>query len=331
MSGKIYEDQKAWTKIIKKYNKPDLLKSLWQMVNSFIPYFGLWILMYYSLSISYWLTLGLSILAAGFLLRIFIIFHDCSHGSFFRSPTANRVVGIIAAGFIYTPYHKWTEDHRIHHQTAGNLDNKGVGDVRTFTVEEYKKFTPFQKTLYKIYRHPIMLFIVGPLLLFLVIFRFPPKDRSLKEKVYTHITTVVLAVAVYLMILWIGVGPFIKIQLPILFVAAGHGAWIFYVQHTYKDVRWERQENWDYATMAFEGSSYLKLPKILQWFTGNVCFHHIHHLSPLIPNYKLEKCYNENPSFHVENPLTFFSALDTLKYRLWDEERKKLISFKEMK
>ena len=153
MSGKIYEDQKAWTKIIKKYNKPDLLKSLWQMVNSFIPYFGLWILMYYSLSISYWLTLGLSILAAGFLLRIFIIFHDCSHGSFFRSPTANRVVGIIAAGFIYTPYHKWTEDHRIHHQTAGNLDNKGVGDVRTFTVEEYKKFTPFQKTLYKIYKN----------------------------------------------------------------------------------------------------------------------------------------------------------------------------------
>lgn len=322
------KEKASWMKIVQRYNKPVLGKSWGQVATSFIPYFALWVAMYYSLAVSYWITLGLSILAAGFLLRIFIIFHDCSHGSFFSSERANRVMGIFAAGFIFTPYHKWQEDHRIHHATAGNLDNKGVGDVRTFTVEEYKKLKPWQKGLYRLYRSPIMLFFIGPLILFLIIFRFPPKDRTIKEKVYTHITTVVLILAVVLMSYWIGLVPFIKIQLPILFVAAGHGAWIFYVQHTYEDVLWERQKDWDFATMAMKGSSYLKLPKILQWFTGNVCIHHIHHLCPTIPNYKLQSCYDENTEFHVEKPLTFWSSLGCLKYRVWDEKNRKLISFK---
>ncbi len=325
------EQEKTWMEIVKDYNKSDAKKSWWQVANSFIPYFGLWVLMYYSLAWSYWITLGLSIIAAGFLLRIFIIFHDCGHGSFFKSQKLARVVGIIAAGFIFTPYHKWHMDHKIHHSTMGNLDNKGVGDVRTFTIEEYRQFTPIQKLLYRIYRHPITLFIVGPLLLFLVIFRWPPASRSLKEKIYTHITSVVLALAVYLMHLWIGIIPFIMIQLPILFVAAGHGAWLFYVQHQYEDVQWRRQKDWDYKEMAFEGSSYLKLPRILQWFTGNVGFHQIHHLSPRMPNYNLEKCYNENESMQADTPITWLKALNCIKYRLWDEERSRLVSFRDLK
>jgi omega-6 fatty acid desaturase (delta-12 desaturase) len=325
------KEQRPWLKIIQGYNKPNLVKSWGQVANSFLPYFGLWVAMYYSLAISYWLTLGISIFAAGFLMRIFIIFHDCGHGSFFVSERANRVMGIIAAGFLFTPYHKWQEDHRIHHATAGNLDNKGVGDVRTFTVEEYKNFKPWQKQLYKLYRNPIMLFFIGPLILFLIIFRFPPKDRSVKEKVYTHLTTLGLILAVVIMSYWIGLVPFIKIQLPILFVAAGHGAWLFFVQHTFEDTVWERQKDWDFETMSLNGSSYLKLPRILQWFTGNVCIHHIHHLCPAIPNYKLKKCYDENPLFQLEKPLTFWSSLKCLKYKVWDEKSRKLISFKEIK
>ena len=324
----VQNGDRSWMQIVQKYNKPDAIRSWWQVINSVVPYFGLWVLMVYSLSISYWLTLFISIFAAGFLVRIFIIFHDCGHGSFFKSTKLSRVVGVFTGLLVYTPYHKWHHDHMIHHQTVGNLDKRGVGDVQTLTVEEYKNMSRSKRMLYRVYRHPILLLIIAPFFLFTVLFRFPRSERPAKEKLYTHLTTLALVAIVTLVSLWIGFVPFVLIQVPVLYIAAVHGTWLFYLQHQYEDVKWERTEEWDYKTMALEGSSYLKLPKVLQWFTGNIGFHHIHHLSPRIPNYKLEKCYNENPSLHIEKPLTFFSALKSLKFRLWDEKNKRLVSFR---
>lgn len=318
----------SWMKIVQKYNQPIAIRSWWQVINSFVPYIGLWFLMYYSLSVSYWLTLLISVFAAGFLVRIFIIFHDCGHGSFFKSVRLSKWVGIPLGMLVFTPYHRWHHDHMIHHQTVGNLDKRGVGDVKTLTVEEYQKLSNWRKLVYRFYRHPVILLIIGPFVLFTVLFRFPKRDRSKKEKLYTHLTTLAIAGVVTGISFWIGLVPYLLIQIPVLYIAAVHGAWLFYVQHQYEDVKWSRGTDWDYKTMALEGSSFLKLPKVLQWFTGNIGFHHIHHLSPKIPNYNLEKCYNENEQFHIEKPLTFFTALRSLKFRLWDEKNQRLVSFR---
>lgn len=317
-----------WTKIIAKYVQPDPIKSWWQIVNSFVPYFALWVLMVYSLDYSYWYTLALSVLAAGFLVRIFIIFHDCGHGSFFKSPLLNRIVGIIAGGLVFTPYHKWHYQHQVHHQTVGDLDKRGMGDVMTLTVEEYKNKTPRQKLFYRLYRNPVILFIIAPFFLFTIAQRFPDKRLSKRVNIYTHLTTVGLVLAVFLVSLLIGFKTFLLIQVPVLFFASAFGVWLFYVQHQFRDVVWERTHEWDYKTIAMEGCSYLKLPRILQWFSGNIGFHHIHHLSLKIPNYNLEKCYRENPLFQKE-PVTFFSSLKFIKYRLWDEKKRRLVSFKD--
>lgn len=324
----IKNEASSWMQIVQKYNKPEALRSWWQVINSFVPYIGLWVLMVYSLSVSYWLTLLLSVFAAGFLVRNFIIFHDCGHGSFFKSPLLSRIVGIPLGLLVFTPYHKWHHDHLIHHQTVGNLDKRGVGDVKTLTVEEYQKMSKGKRLMYRIYRHPIVLLILGPFLLFTILFRFPKRSRSKKEKLYTHLTTLAIVAIITGISFWIGFIPYIMIQIPVLYIAAVHGTWLFYVQHQYEDVKWARGDEWDYKTIAMEGSSYFKLPKILQWFTGNIGFHHIHHLSPRIPNYNLEKCYKENESFQVAKPLTFFSSLKSLKFRLWDEKNQRLVSFK---
>jgi omega-6 fatty acid desaturase (delta-12 desaturase) len=323
-------DSKSWMQIVQQYNQPVAWRSWWQVINSVVPYVGLWVLMVYSLSISYWLTLLLSVFAAGFLVRIFIIFHDCGHGSFFKSPLLSRIVGIPLGIMVFTPYHKWHHDHLIHHQTVGNLDKRGTGDVKTLTVEEYLQLPKAKRLLYRVYRHPIVLLLIGPFLLFTLFFRITRRERSAKEKLYTHLTTVAIIGIIIGLSFWIGLGAYLLIQIPVLYIAAVHGTWLFYVQHQYEDVKWERGKEWDYKTMAMEGSSFLKLPKVLQWFTGNIGFHHIHHLSPRIPNYRLEKCYNENASLHIEKPLTFFSALKSLKFRLWDERNKRLVGFSEI-
>lgn len=321
-------DWSNWTKTIGKYTKPSLAKSWWQLINSFVPYFGLWVAMIYSLQVSYWLTLAISVLAAGFLVRIFIIFHDCGHGSFFKSQLLNRIVSIITGLFVFTPHHKWHHEHHLHHKTVGNLDKRGVGDVKTITVEEYNNYTRWQRLYYRTYRHPITIFIIAPFFLFTMAMRFPGSTQSLKSKLYTHLTTLALVLIVFLISLLIGFKTFLLIQVPVLFFASIAGVWLFYVQHQFEDVIWERTENWDYKAIAMEGSSYLKLPKVLQWFSGNIGFHHIHHLSPKIPNYNLEKCVRENVIFQKE-ALTFWSSIKSVKYRLWDEQKHKLVSFRE--
>lgn len=318
-----------WIEIISRYNKPDHLRSWWQVINSVGSYFLLWYLMVRSLEVSYWLTLALSVFAAGFLVRVFIIFHDCGHGSFFRTKRLNTVVGIFTGLLVFTPYHRWHRDHHIHHQTVGNLDKRGTGDVKTLTVMEYENLSKWQRFLYRLLRHPVFLIGIAPILLFAVLFRFTKSYMTLRERVYVHLTNLALAAMIALMIWAIGWKAFLMIQLPVLYIATVHGVWLFYVQHQFRHVTWATTGSWDYKTMALTGSSLFRLPALLNWFTGNIGYHHIHHLSPAIPNYNLKRCHNENELFKDVKPLTFWSAFESLKLRLYDEKRSMLISFRE--
>jgi len=319
-----------WIEIIKRYNKPDPAKSWWQIINSIGPYVILWLLMIKSIEISYWLTLLLSVFAAGFMVRIFIIFHDCGHGSFFKSKRMNTIIGIITGLIVFTPYHKWSHEHHIHHQTVGNLDKRGTGDVKTLTVEEYSKLTRWQKFSYRLYRNPIFLIGIAPILLFTIMHRFTKRNMSLQQKLYVHLSNLAIIGSILLLIYIIGWKTYLMIQLPILYIATVHGVWLFYVQHQFRNVLWTNSEKWDYKNTALQGSSMFKLPVVLNWFTGNIGYHHIHHLSPGIPNYNLRKCYNENQIFREVKPITFFSAFESLILRLYDEKRKMMVSFREI-
>lgn len=321
----------TWIEVISNYNTPDTSLSIWQIINSLGPYILLWAAMYYSLQLSYLLTLGLAVLATGFLVRIFIIFHDCGHGSFFRSKKANKIVGTILGSLVFTPYDYWHHEHAIHHKTVGNLDKRGSGDVKTLTVEEYEQLSPGKKLYYRIYRNPIILFVLAPFILFVIWFRFPRKSMGKAGRNSVYITNLVILLFCTPLILLMGWKAFLMIQIPVIYMATVAGVWLFYVQHQYEDVIWTRQEEWDYKTMALEGSSFMKFPRLLQWFSGNIGYHHIHHLSPKIPNYKLEKCHKENQMFRTIKPVTFVPSLRTMSLRLWNEKTGKLVSFKQFK
>lgn len=320
-----------WIEVISAYNHPDVKKSIWQIINSLVPYMLLWVAMYYSLSVSYLLTLGLAVPAAGFLVRIFIIFHDCGHGSFFRKKKSNRIVGTILGSLSFTPYDRWHKDHAIHHKTVGNLDKRGQGDVWTLTVEEYAKLSPGKKRIYRIYRNPVVLFGLGAFLLFVIWFRFPRKGMEKIERRSVHITNLIILLISAGLILLMGWKAFLLIQLPVIYLATTAGVWLFYVQHQFEDVIWTRQEGWDYRKMAMEGSSFLRFPRLLQWFSGNIGYHHIHHLSPKIPNYKLERCHKENRMFSDIKAVTFVPSMRTMSLRLWNEKAGRLISFRQFK
>ena len=317
-----------WTAIIRQYTQPSHIKSWWQIINTLVPYLVLWVLMIYSLNYSYWITLGLSVLSAGFLVRIFIIFHDCGHKSFFKSDKLNKIVGIITGAMVFTPYHRWHYTHKVHHSTVGNLDKRGMGDVMTWTVKEYNESSKKKKLFYRIYRNPIIMLIIAPFFLFAVSYRLPNKNLPKPINRYTQLTNLGLALAITAISLLIGFKSFILIQIPVLFFASTAGVWLFYIQHQFEDVLWQRDKIRDYRAIAMKGSSYVKFPKILQWFSGNIGFHHIHHLSLKIPNYNLEKCMRENAIFQKDH-LTFASSLQCIRYKLWDEEQNKIISIKE--
>lgn len=319
----------SWIAVVRKYNQPDTWRSIWQILNSVGPYLLLWYIMYLSLSISYWLTLALSVLAAGFLVRIFIIFHDCGHGSFFRSARANRVTGTILGSMVFTPHDRWHKDHHIHHNTVGNLDKRGVGDVWTATVQEYKEMSPGKKRIYRIYRHPLILFGIGPFFLFVLWFRWPKKGLNRKQRGNLLISNLIIAAMVTGGILLMGWKAFLMIQVPVMYFATSAGTWLFYVQHQFEDVIWSGDKDWDYEKMALEGSSYMKFPKILQWFSGNIGFHHVHHLGPRIPNYKLERCHRENSMFSGIRPITMIKSFQTMGLKLWDENLDRLVSFRQ--
>jgi omega-6 fatty acid desaturase (delta-12 desaturase) len=314
-----------------EYCHPDIRQSLWQLANSIIPFFIMWYLMLRSLEISYLLTLALTVPTAGFMARIFIIFHDCGHGSFFESKRANDIWGFITGVITLTPYHQWRHSHAMHHASAGDLGRRGTGDIWTMTVEEYTESSKWQQLAYRIYRSPITLFIFGPLLIFVVSYRFSAKGASNRERESVYLTNLMLVGIVLLAILTIGLRAFILVELPIIWFGFSVGIWMFYIQHQFEGVYWERHEDWEYYRAALEGSSFYKLPKILQWFTGNIGFHHIHHLQPRIPNYKLEKCHDEQQAFQAVKPITLASGWRSLSLRLWDEEQRRLVGFSHLR
>jgi omega-6 fatty acid desaturase (delta-12 desaturase) len=281
--------------------------------------------------VSYWLTLLLAPLAAGFLVRVFIILHDCGHGSFFKSMKANDVLGTIAGIFTFTPYLQWRHGHAIHHATSGDLDRRNGGDVYTMTVEEYLRAPRWERIKYRVYRNPIILFGVAPVLLFVVLQRFGSPNSGKREKKNLHLTNLAILAIVLLAGLTIGLKAFFLVHLPIIWLAATAGVWLFYVQHQFEDTYWEHHPDWRYLPAALQGSSYFKLPKLLQWFTGNIGFHHIHHLSPRIPNYNLERAFKENPLFQQVTIISFFESLKSVSLKLWDEQRQQLVGFKHLK
>lgn len=321
---------RQWEKIIMKYNQPVLKKSIWQIINSVIPYIFLWYLMYRSLEYSYWFTLLLSVIASGFLIRIFIIFHDCGHRSFFKSKKANEIIGKIMGILTFTPYYKWHHQHNVHHATSGNLDKRGIGDVWTMTVEEYLNSSKWRRFIYRSFRNPFLMFTIGPLLMIFVQNRITNHDLTKQEKVNIYFTNTTIVIITLLISMMIGFKAFLMIQLPILLISHSIGIWLFYIQHQFDEVSWERNNDWDYKTAAVRGSSFLKLPGILNWFTGNIGFHHVHHLSSKIPNYNLEKCHNENEIFRDIKPIILFSTFRMLKLRLWDETARRMIGFRNL-
>ncbi len=320
----------SWTKIIAKYNRPDAVKSWWQLSGNLFLYALAWFLMYESLSISVWISVGLSIPAAGMLVRLFIIYHDCGHGSFFKTGRLNDAVGLFIGILTFTPYYSWSHEHYIHHETAGNLDKRDIGDVWTLTVDEYLKGSKWTRIKYRFYRHPVTMFGLGAFLVFVIVNRFTRKTMDHKGRIGVYATNAGLVVFAFLMSLLMGFTTFLLIQLLIISIAGIMGFWLFYVQHQFNPIYWARNNDWDYKRMALEGSSFYKLPRILRFFSGNIGFHHIHHLSPMIPNYKLAKCHRENPMFREIKPLTFWASFRTLTYRLFDEKANRMVSFRKL-
>lgn len=318
-----------WNAVVARYASADTRRSIWQMVNTLVPYVVLFYLSMRSMEISLWLTIPLTILTAGFMVRTFIIFHDCGHGSFFKSRAANKWVGRITGLLTFTPYYRWTHDHAIHHATAGDLDRRGTGDVYTMTVEEYLAASWWKKFGYRVMREPVFMFLFGSIIVFVFAQRVPPRGDK-REQASVWWTNLSLAIMVTAACLLFGWQAYVTVQLLVMFFGATAGIWLFYVQHNFDPSYWDRHPQWQFVKAGLVGSSFYKLPKVLQWFTGNIGFHHIHHLSPKIPNYKLEECHNENPVFHVP-PLTLGRSLQSLRYRLWDEKEKMLVGWNALK
>lgn len=310
-----------------RYQKASTGRAVWQLVDTIVPYLGLWFLMWLCLDVSWWLVAPLAVLAGGFMVRAFIIFHDCGHGSFFKSKKANSIVGVITGILTLTPYYHWRWEHAIHHSSSGDLDRRGTGDIWTLTVEEYLQASRWRRFSYRLARNPFVLFVLAPLVLFLFINRVPKSRAPLRERLSVYLTNLAIVLIAGALSWVFGFKEYLIIQTAVIMVAGSAGVWLFYVQHQFEGVYWERNEGWDYATAALQGSSFYQLPKVLQWFSGNIGFHHVHHLSPRIPNYHLEQCHRSEPLFQTIKPVTLLGSLKSLTFRLWDEQRNRLVGY----
>jgi len=323
-------ESQGWRKAILPYQRSVFRRSLWQLANTLGGYVLLWVIMFYTARYSLWLTLPIAALAGGFLVRIFIIFHDCTHNSFFRSRRANEIWGSLTGVLCFTPFHHWKWQHTVHHAHSGDLDQRGLGDIWTLTVDEYLAASRFTRLRYRLNRNPIVLFLIAPIFLFLVLHRVPSRGASARARNSVHLTTFAILGLGGVLSLMFGWQSFLIIQCTVLFVAASAGVWLFYVQHQFEGVEWERNENWNFAEAALRGSSFYRLPRILQWFSGNIGFHHLHHLSPQIPNYHLEACHGTHPLFGTVPEITLRSSLKSFHFRLWDEHERRLVGFEHL-
>ena len=323
-----------WQQIVKKYQTPNPKLAASQMITSFLPFIGLWVLMYFSLEVSYFLTLGMAFLNAFFLVRIFIIQHDCGHQSFLSSRKLNNSIGFVCSLFSLIPYKYWAKSHNFHHGHNGQLEEeiRDIGDLGLLTVEEFSKLSAFGKFKYRIYRMPIVLFGVGSMYYILIHNRLPMiKEKGFELAKRSLIMSNLAVILFYTaLILIFGAKTFFKIQVPIIIFFGIIAIWFFYVQHQHEHAYKHWQKNWNYVLSAIQGSTYYKLPKVVQWLTGNIGLHHIHHLSSLIPNYNLEKCKNENPVLQdCVTTIGFWESLSCMFHKLWDEQQQRMITFKE--
>jgi omega-6 fatty acid desaturase (delta-12 desaturase) len=310
-------------RILSPYQKADTKHSLLQLANTLIPYFLLCYLMVRAFSISYWLTLALAVVAGLFLVRVFIFFHDCGHNSFFPSKTWNKRVGFWLGVLTFTPGEHWWHSHAIHHATSGNLDKRGIGDVETLTQDEYLQARWGKRLGYRFFRNPLIMFGLGPIFMFLIMHRLTIPSYGKKEDRSVMLTNLAILTVAVIMSLLIGWQTYLLIQIPVMWIAGAVGIYMFYLQHQFEETYWERDPEWNYVASALIGASFYKLPKILQWFTGNIGYHHIHHLSPRIPNYNLDKAHETSPLIqHWARQIEFWDGWRTARLKVWDEARR---------
>ncbi len=326
------QDLSGWRQIVARYSKPSVPKSVFQICTTILPLFLAYWLMYLSLGVSYWLTLALSLPTAGLTVRTFIIMHDCGHGSFFPSRTWNDIVGFVTGVLTATPYTAWRRDHAIHHAHSGDLEQRGVGDISTLTVKEYLALNWFGRFKYRIYRNPLILLVFGPIHLF-ISHRIPVRKGGIKsqDRRSVWLTNLAWAALFVAFSVWIGWWTVLKLYVPVFMISGAGGIFLFYVQHQFEDAYWDRKPIWEYPVAALYGSSYFKLPRVLQWFSGNIGLHHVHHLSPKIPNYALQSCHDDNPEFQQVVTLSLRDSWHTLKLRLWDEDQKRMIGWRTLR
>lgn len=319
----------TWKIDLAPYAKPDVRRSVLDLLTSVVPYIAGFVAMYLLLDVSYLLTLLVAIPTAGFLLRTYIVFHDCAHGNFLPSKRANHVLGAFVAFLVYTPFSAWRHSHAMHHASAGDLDRRGDGDVPTMTVAEWHAASRGKRLEYRLTRSPWIMFTIGPFFALVIqprIWKGSDRPRIKRSIILTN-----LAIVAKIALLCVLMGPvgFLAVQVPLVLLAGGAGIWLFFVQHQYEDAYWENSDSWDYATAALQGSSYLKLPKVLQYFSGNIGLHHVHHLSSKVPNYHLQSAHDAVDLFRDVPVLSLRDAVRSTRLKLWCEERRKLVTWAE--
>ena len=312
-------DGDSWSRTVNRYARPRLGMSLFSLLTSVVPFLGLWFLMYLALDVSYWLTLALALPTAGFLLRTYILFHDSAHGSLLPSRRANDWVGSVLALISFTPFARWRYEHVAHHSTAGDLDRRGLGDVPTLTVAEYEAMSWRGRFWYRFFRNPFVMFGIGPIYAMIVMPRLAPKKARPEVQLSVWRTNLSIVLAVGGLCWLIGWKAFLLVEAPLVPLAGGAGIWLFLVQHQFAGTYWERSGEWSFADAALRGSSFLRLPRVLQFFTGNIGFHHVHHLNPRIPNYHLPRAHDETPVFDGVPRVSLWEGLKSVRLKLWDE------------
>ena len=329
----VASDSRALASILATYRQPSSARGVLELTITFVPFVLIWILMWAALDAGYWVALLLAVPAAGFLVRLFMIQHDCGHGSLFPHRLANDWVGRIIGVLTLTPYDFWRRAHALHHAGSGNLDRRGMGDIDTLTVSEFLALPRWRRLRYRLYRHPMVMFGLGPAYQFILQHRLPAGQMrsGWQPWLSTMATNAAIAVLVAAMIWLVGLGPFLIVHLPITLLAASIGVWLFYVQHQFEETFWDHDEGWNFHEAALHGSSHYDLPGVLRWFTANIGVHHVHHLSSRIPYYRLPRVLKDHPQLAAVGRLTLTDSLRCVRKVLWDEKRRRLISFREMK
>ncbi len=323
---------REWARLLKVHARPSTGRSLFQLLVTAVPLVAIWALMVLSLDYGYWIALLLALPAAGLLVRLFMIQHDCGHHAFFKSRRANELLGWLIGVFTLTPFGYWRDAHAIHHATSGDLDRRGIGDIVVLTVREYEALPRWRRLTYRLYRNPLVFFGLGPTYLFVLKFRLPldmlrKRWRLLPGVLVTNLAIGAVVAAVGLVV---GYAEFAMVQVPVTMIAASIGVWLFFVQHQFEATYWARADEWDFHKAAVRGSSYYELPRVMRWFTANIGIHHVHHLCSRIPNYRLQDCLKQVPELRRINRITLRDSVKCVRLTLWDEERRRLVSFRSL-